>query len=507
MWNKLLKVALLGTDRTELDLSLLAELEANGIDTSQVPEKVLADALAYHGILHKTAAHLKEFTGSLPPPVKEDVSSVCSPKSSRHLRLILDGDFGFALAEFIENLQITQKSLPPESLPALFDRCLTEPDLWSRIEGAIGSRGHWLLQQNPAWSPLYPQVDPDTWPQAESEERLIIIRELRKRDPKRAIPLLENIWSEIEHREKAAFLKLLQTGLSNEDENFLEKCLDDGRKPVRKQAAALLCQIPDSALSIRLFEEAEKMLQYEQGKLKIEPPTKLAKSLQRDGIETKSREYTRASQADIWFLQMVERIPPALWAKQYEIEVSDFITLAKRADKTKNFMKSLAQAALLHQDSDWLTALVQNWAIEQDERMWNSSLGKEVLTALPETAANRIAIQYLERNEYLLDEHSLANQLLFLGVHAWEDRLALLLIKGFQNWIANASSFFGNMWHYKRLLKVAAFRSNPELILKFQSGWHPQSRIWGIWEKDIEHFMRSLHFRKEMIGELREKRS
>jgi hypothetical protein len=502
IWDELLKAAMLGTDQTDLSIELLAELETLGLDIKKPPEEILARGLAYYRALQKASAKLPRYEGDIPEKIEAEDTRVCSPKSSRHLRLILDGTFEGALPEFIALLNDRKRSLPPESLPALLDRCVKDRDLWQKIEPAVGKVGRWLIRQNPNWQLLSPRVDPEKWPGAGKEERRLILEQWRRTEPAAAVQALEKCWEELDHAEKAAFLKTLQTGLSLNDEPFLEKCLDDGRKPVRRQAAELMVQLPDSQLQQRLFTAAAEMISLEERRLRLRPPEQLSKELIRSGIEQKNSDYARSNQRLGWLLQIAERIPPRRWERHFDLAPEELLALAKEADKTKNFLRALARAALLHADQDWLGAIARFWSIEQEETMWTSTLGKQVLAGLSETAANTIVTRCLERNENLVDERSLAGQLLSLGLHSWEDRPALLLVKGFQNWLAGAQTMHWNLWHYKNLLTVAAYRCSPDLIPKFQTGWHTSSRIWGLWEADVERFMRILYFRKEMREEM-----
>lgn len=501
MWTELVKVAILGTDRTEIPAAVLAELQSVGIDINESPDLVLARGLAYFRMLTKAAGELPVYEGELPAFIEEaEGIGLCSPKSGRHLRLILDGTFPAALPEFIALLLERKKALPPESVPALLDRCINDADLWGQLQPALGQLGHWLIGQNPAWEHLAPRVDPAEWPEAGMGKRRLILAHWRRQEPTRAMEVLESIWPDLDYKDRAACLRELRTGLSAQDELFLESGLDDGRKPVRREAAALLAQLPDSALQERLFTAATEMLEYDGRHLTIHPPSELSKALQRDGIEKKNTDYPRANRQLSWFFQLIERIPPQRWAQHWERSPADIVQLVGEADRNRNFVRALARASLLHDDKDWLDAVATHWSLEQDEISWSSELGKAVLTGLSAHAVNRLAIRYLERNEHLIDERSLANQLLALGVHAWEDRLALLLVKGFQNWLAGGQSVYRNMWYYKRLLAVAAYHCSPDLIPKFKTGWYTQSRLWGMWEADVEEFMRVLYFRREMRG-------
>lgn len=502
MWKDLVKVAILGTDRTDLPVSLLAELQVAGIDTNESPEVILAEGLAYHYLLAKGARNLPVFEGEVPSVVEEESTFVCHPKSSRHLRLILDGTFADALPEFIRLLKEHKKSFPPESLPDLLDRCVAKADLWNELQPAIGARGRWLIRQNPDWRSLFPETSEAAWEKADVKDRPGILKQWRRSKPREALQQLEKIWDDLDYTQKAVYLKTMYDGLADTDEAFLERGLDEGRKPVRQEAVQLLSLLQNSDLQKRLFGMASQYLKIENGRLEAHPPAELTKAAIRNGIEKNTKDYPRSSQGLGWLLQMIERIPPSRWEKHFEIEPEAFLKMAKQLDKNKNFIRALSKAAILHQDTSWLTAVARHWSTEQDEIMWKSALGKQVLKNLPPSTANALAIHELERNENLLDEHGLAHQILTLGAHPWEDRLALLLIKGFQNWLAGTSAFSWNKEHYRRLFWIASYRCAPELIPKFKIGWHTQSRIWNAWQNDVEQFMRVLLFRREMKSAL-----
>ncbi len=113
-----------------------------------------------------------------------------------------------------------------------------------------------------------------------------------------------------------------------------------------------------------------------------------------------------------------------------------------------------------------------------------------------------MAVQQLKHRQSSIEENSLLAQMLFLGAHEWENRLARLVLTGFQEWLSGARSYHWNLWHYKRILEVAAYRAQPGLLEAFRQGWDTRSPVWPHWEKDVERFLRTLAFRADLREEL-----
>ena len=93
----------------------------------------------------------------------------------------------------------------------------------------LGRRGHWLAAQNPdwAWAIGGTADDEKIWQVGESGARLLFLQRLRRTNPVHARELLAATWKEETPEDRAGFIAILETGLSPEDEPFLEAALDD----------------------------------------------------------------------------------------------------------------------------------------------------------------------------------------------------------------------------------------------------------------------------------------
>lgn len=503
IWQELVKVALMGTERGRLSERTEQAFSKIGIDEDYPANRKLLEGAAVYHQFRKAALQLTDFEGELPQFAEGQTGLPCSPKSTHHLQLILQGRFRPALPEFVALLLENAKRLPPESLPALYDQSITDRRLWRQLEPAIGPAGKWLIAQNPEWEPLDTSADPEDWKTGRRLQRRKWLRRLHQEDPKEALAMLKAAWPTEDYQNKLAFLEVLAEDLRDEDASFLEECLDDRRKEVRQTAAALLSHLSGSELMDRLFRHAAGLLSLsEKGNLKVKFPESLDAALQRDGIEENPRQDYGAGRRAGYLLQMIARIPPHRWTEHFDTNAEGCLELFVRTDLKSGFVQVLTEAVLRHGGADWMEALFEYWSENDKEELWKNEPAKKLMRQFSDALFNRVAIRYLERRGPLVEEESPIGQLLMLRHHRWEDRLAVLVVQGFQNWMSDVSEYHWNTWHYKQLLKAVAYGCHSSLLDKFRKEWPVHSRIWPRWEDEVEQFLNVLLFRQEMCKEL-----
>jgi hypothetical protein len=504
IWKDLVKIALIGTDRGRPASETVDFLRNQGIDQDSSPSRQILEGAAIIHHLQKAGFALVAFEDALPEPVEEKDEQICNPKSSHHLKLILSGAFEPALDEFVEHLTANKKCLPPESLPALLNECLINPGLWLRIRPALGARGLWLMPLHPEWSSLESRPDLNNWDTGTQKERLEILSFLRKEEPAKAVELLRKTWGEDSPADRQAFLSALEEGMSIEDEPFLEECLLDRRKEVRQLAARLLARIGNSGLVDRLWDWLADYLSLDpEGKIEMKLPEELPEPLKRAGIEPSTKSSFQGGMKAGWVHQVIARIPPARWVREWEKEPREVLNLFHNHHWAGLLENAVTEAALFHEDVDWAAAIIRHWMRTDERRAWSGPSGKKLMLQLSDQAFNGIVLSWIEHNDQLIEENSVAGQLLTLASHRWEDRLAILVVKGFQNWMDGARSYHWNVWHYTRILKAAAYLCSPALIDSLKPGWPYKSPIWPRWQTEVERFMDVLQFRKKMIEELK----
>lgn len=211
MWKELVKIALLGTERSQLSTETMAQLQKYGIDTKNAMTSIILESAAITGQMRKAGFILQNYKDKIPEAISINEQIFFSINSARHLKEILDGAFRKLLPEFLFLASKTRKIIPPEYLPRLFETCARNKQLWKTIEPIIGVHGHWLLQQNPTWrrfekwsadTSILPLLEADIYPSVKdkyrvSEDAVLNVRpsefnELRSLLQQNSSPVYEN---------------------------------------------------------------------------------------------------------------------------------------------------------------------------------------------------------------------------------------------------------------------------------------------------------------------------
>ncbi len=308
MWQDILKTAIIGTERNAPALPVRNDALGDvltGLDAKAREASLLSAAAAV--ALYERAGQLPAVdTQSLPVPADVDDVLCCNARAAQHLSWMLSGEFKEVLPEWLAVLAAANQRVPEESLPALLALGKTNESLREAIGKVIGKRGVWVAQQNSDWDYIVASLDESHWQTGARNARLALLQQMRANDPARARELVAATWNEEKPEDRAAFVATFITGLSLEDESFLEAALDDRRKEVRKVAADLLARLPESALVARMIERVKPLITYKRkflGKdeLVVVLPEMCDKAMQRDGIELKPPHPGIGEKA--WWLQ------------------------------------------------------------------------------------------------------------------------------------------------------------------------------------------------------------
>ena len=504
-WNELVKLALLGTDRSTLSPAMKAELQGYGIDTEKEITEVILESAALYAPLQKAGFQPKQWDGIALSPSPEEELASCSIKSANHLSLILEGRYGFALTEFVERMADYNKCLPFELLPELLDKCVKDEALWHHLKPIIGQRGDWLIPLNPAWQKLAIRVSQEKWETGTKAERIAILKTLRRQDPAKGLALLLTTWAEDGLAEKAAFLKCLAIELSDLDEVFLEECLDFPRKEIRVNAAKLLSQLPNSELQKRIFRYLKIAVNVGQidgvEKLTIILPSPKDKVLIKDGINPKKKWKLGGVPTGMLF-QMVAIVPPNKWEKHFQKQPAEILYLFSNNEWALMLIEGVAAAAALHESVDWAEAILRFWLANYTKHKWTQLDIKPILNKLPNEVFNEVLYEKLKAVKTLPDEHSPLIQLLQKENYVWDDRLTNRVMTQLKEWLGENVSYSWSGYQYRMMLKRAAYSVKPTMEKTLSHFWLADSNGWAGWEKDVQQFLNILSFRKEMLLEL-----
>jgi hypothetical protein len=491
---------MLGTDRVPIPDALQEQAQTWDLETDTAPEKTAATALVYYRQWLQAGFVLPSWAQALPQTeVDAQLEAECSPLASRHLQEILDGKYPDALEEWIQLLQQAQQVLPSLALPALFQRSVNDAALWANLQAAIGQRGQWLLQQNPAWRTLCePLAEPAAWSTCTGPQRLSLLRGLRQSDSALGLQLLQSTWADEDPTQKPLLLNELQYGLTLADEVFLETCLTERRKETRQMAAELLASLAGSALQQRYLSYLQECVAIKEGKIQLNLPQEAPAAWRSDGVEVNGKAPFSLLQRSAWLFQLLRRLPPGFWSTHWGLAPEEAIPLFAQQDREESWVQALSDACLLHKDIVWQEGLLAWWIKNPHSSTWQNNVGRHLLQHLPSASVQRLLTPFLQRQEYLLDDAHPVTYLLCANTGSWNDELSLALLRPFKQYVLGAGNPFASIWHYSRLLRALAYRCDPQLFPQLNSGWEVDSAFWARWQGEVERMLAVVQFRAKM---------
>jgi hypothetical protein len=334
--DELLSAAMLGTahapnpGRVEGPLGdLLAQVETS-------PEGKL--------LLAAAGLRLQQQAGWQPPtarparaePCEPDDGPRCSPRALRHLVVMLNNYYQQALPEWLADVGRSGRRIPEEYLPLLLDAGRRLPELQPAIRPLLGNRGVWLAREAQAsrgqweWATL--DKAETIWQEGRREERLALLKRLRQREPARARELLQGSWRAEVAQDRETFLRTFETGLTFDDEPFLETVLDERVRGTGQVAADLLTRLPGSAYAGRMQQRLDQLLELVREKkgyrlvLRVGGlPRQAGADLERDRIVAYPAKGEPIG-ADEWLLaEVLTRVAPSNLAKRWGLSFGELL--------------------------------------------------------------------------------------------------------------------------------------------------------------------------------------
>ncbi len=364
MKDHLVGTALRGTrqqDRVELPMAAPLSALFKYLPSEMAYERKLL-LLAGVREIYEMAGAASIFLDIADKPAPPEKLAECSPELALMIRLMLEGSFTECLPEAVEQLQHKGQRLPPALLPLALTA--TPEALQPAMRWLLGERGAWLTRFLSAWSwariatinedgTLTPEAEA-TWREGTVKERLDLLRRLRFRDPAQARRRLQEVWSREKADVRLQFLTLLSSGLSADDEDFLEDALSDRSPQVRRMATSLLMTLPDSRCRPELLAEADCLIQQEEQEGRIvfvaNPPAEVPQQWQRYGIAVSS------GLRHICLQQLISLVPPAHWEQRFHVSPAAFLQGAA-GTWAEVALETLYKATRLYHDEAWALAL------------------------------------------------------------------------------------------------------------------------------------------------------
>ncbi|MGW1981678.1 DUF5691 domain-containing protein [Streptomyces collinus] len=522
-WEDLVTTALLGTDRRPPAVAPGGQAPAALLDAAAV-----ATVRRRAGLRPGRAA-------PRPEPAPRDPRPALPAAASRRLAILLadrpggggggrrgsSPDLIELLPQWLAAAGAHGYAAPPQALPALLDAARGRTDLRPAALAFAGPRALWLARLNPDWrfalrsapgggATLPDPADGDAvrrlWEEGLFAERVALLAALRARTPAPARELLASTWPTERAEDRLMFLDSLRTGLSLEDEPFLEQALGDRSRNVRSTAAELLSTLPGSALAARMAVRAAACVALDRTgnspTVVVEAPPECDPGMERDGVAAKPP--TGRGERSWWLGQLVEAAPLGIWAGRLGGRTPEQIVALPVAD-------------------DWQAELHAAWcraAVRQGDAVWSRALlgtpsapeaGGPGAVSLAERAKLLGALEPEERAVWVagfIATHGLSEAFQLLGVCAvpWAaplgrsvvDALDIARDAGSYPW-----SFSGVMGLAERCLDPAEATRLEGLLTLPDEREDASPGAGGYWAEAFQRLTATLRLRAAMAAELR----
>ncbi|WP_447037905.1 DUF5691 domain-containing protein [Streptomyces sp. DSM 118878] len=380
-WDELVTTALLGTDRRALPDALRTLGE-------EAPVALLGAAAEQ--TVRRRAGLCPAPAAVLPEPAADDPRPPVPPAARRRLATLLTDQAGTGgsgrrgaapdlmelLPQWLALANARGYGAPPELLPDLLNAARGRTDLRPQALAFAGPRALWLARLNPDWKfalrstpgggmALPPPEETakvrHLWEEGLFAERVALLTALRAHDAHAARELLGTTWSTERAEDRLMFLDSLRTGLSAEDEPFLERALTDRSRNVRATAAELLSALPVSALAGRMASRAASYVAVDHVSsvptLMVEAPHECDAGMERDGVVPKPP--TGRGERSWWLGQLVEAAPLAAWpARLGNRTPAEIVALPVADDWRDELHAAWCRAAVRQRDAVWSRALL-----------------------------------------------------------------------------------------------------------------------------------------------------
>ena len=425
------------------------------------------------------------------------------------------------LLQWLQLLNAIGARLPERFLPNLLDLATRYPALRPGVRAALGTRGAWLLQAEPAWSWAQalpaPERLADIWHNGERNERMAALQAWRASDPAAARAALQSGWAAEPPENRTAFLPCLGVNLAADDEPFLEAALDDRRKGVRVVARQLLARLPGSALSQRMRARAHALLQLDRDgaagpMLTVTLPAACDSAMERDGIG--ESKHAGLGEKTGWLADMLAAIDPAYWSTRFALTPDQWFALAAGSGYAEALLLGWTSALALHLPQAatpgtlaWLAAWTRRWLNTEGRRFHSGAPPSYPLyLALPPATMHAALFDLVQASGSTWTEKDIP--LLELLQHlvtepgpAWPAALSGAIV---QRLLGGLAALEPQHWALQWGIKALAVSLDPAAVLEEAGKWPDPRAASPFWQSLFEPFFHVVRFRHEMISSFQE---
>jgi Family of unknown function (DUF5691) len=359
-WQRLRAAALVGTARR-----VVPDLPSLGVIArpAATREHRLLDAAALGDALRR-AGRLADLAPDPGPSAPPETLQVAPSHAVQMLELLLiQGPVGAGSREaltrhWLDTAAAAGRVVPPRLLPALLDLASGGDDHVRRsVRPVVGERGRWLSARNAVWSWVAENDSGEDSAHPATPDRTEEVAAARTVDPAAGRELVLNSWETDGAKDRAAALVGFVVGVGPDDEDFLERCLDDRAKGVRERAASLLDRLPRSARAERMARRLRDLLSV-RGALRkgieVALPDDPDPAGIRDGLVDPGKGVSRRGR---WLEEIVTGAPLWVWTDLVGGNPAKVVAML-RGENATAVLPALRTAAAVRGEVVWARALL-----------------------------------------------------------------------------------------------------------------------------------------------------
>jgi hypothetical protein len=197
-----------------------------------------------------------------------------------------------------------------------------------------------------------------------------------------------------------------------------------------------------------------------------------------------------------WLTQVIASVPPRTWTDAWSAAPGALISAAESGEWAKALTEGWAAAAVRHGDTAWAEALLA------------SGFPGERPTPIAPELHELLAVLPIERREAyvasVLRDHPTADAVAMYvaaAEHPWSEKFARVVLAWMRQRVAAAVKKGGSTdWLLREAIPKLALRVPPSLR-DAAEGWPTGDAAAG-WERQLERFITTLTFRRELHEEL-----
>lgn len=502
--DALLRVAILGTDRAQLEKQVSARLYELGFvltDNEGSGASNILSVMSGWQVYARAGGILPKYSEALPSKCELDVNIM--PDAARpFLKEILKGRFKPVLSEFLYFLIKKGMVVSLEMLPDLFDAVKDNKKLHPFISRVSGNRGKWLGSRVSDWRNFFPSLLEES---EVPKEKRFFFEHYRLQQPDEARDWLESGWSSFKGQMRMELMKGMEKGCGIGDITFLEQCLEGEKLGIRRIGASLLMQLPESGLYkkinklFQILEIANPLVFRE----KLEYFKSLSALKQKDFIDFPFwKDSGQTSGIDQAVYTMCRFFPLTSWGLADKRSISAVVGIYVNR-KEVSVLRGIMHNPSLRYAIDWQEVLLETYSRNPEKAMWGIDTEDYLIKAISKDVYCRVAAEILRVSDTVPIVGNREHFILSAFKYGWNRELSAVFVEYAVKDLKKTTFFEGgkmgvvNYNDMKALCVHVSCFFHPGLLKAAEQCWESAAgrHIFG----DLESFYETVEFRRDMV--------